>query len=169
MERARQGIIGARVLAAVVGFLSTLILGLILLRVYPVFSHRVTTTIRDRPGASLGVGTAVLLVTPIAAASLVVTLLALPVGVVLLAMYGVTVYLARIYTMMYIGQRLLRHRDESSSLAKPFMVGLVVYSLLSLVPVVGGLVTLGAVLFGLGALLITKKDLIVGLREQQQV
>ncbi|CAE6761336.1 polymer-forming cytoskeletal protein [Nitrospira defluvii] len=169
VERARQGIIGARVLAAVVGFLSTLILGLILLRVYPVFSHRVTTTIRDRPGASLGVGTAVLLVTPIAAASLVVTLLALPVGVVLLAMYGVTVYLARIYTMMYIGQRLLRHRDESSSLAKPFMVGLVVYSLLSLVPVVGGLVTLGAVLFGLGALLITKKDLIVGLREQQQV
>ncbi|MCS6327190.1 MAG: hypothetical protein H8K06_08910 [Nitrospira sp.] len=169
VERARQGIIGARVLAAVVGFLSTLILGLILLRVYPVFSHRVTTTIRDRPGASLGVGTAVLLVTPIAAASLVVTLLALPGGVVLLAMYGVTVYLARIYTMMYIGQRLLRHRDESSSLAKPFMVGLVVYSLLSLVPVVGGLVTLGAVLFGLGALLITKKDLIVGLREQQQV
>jgi hypothetical protein len=54
-------------------------------------------------------------------------------------------------------------------LAKPFMLGLVLYSLLSLVPVVGGLVTLGTVLFGLGALLIAKKDLIVGLREQQQV
>lgn len=169
MERARQGIVGARVLAAVVGFLSTLILGLILLRVYPLFSHRVTTTIRDRPGASLGVGTAVLFVTPIAALSLVVTLLALPVGVMLLAMYGVTVYLARIYTMIYIGQRLLRHEDETTSSTMPFMVGLVLYSLLSLVPVVGGLVTLGTVLFGLGALLIAKKDLIVGLREQQQV
>ncbi len=169
MERARQGIVGARVLAAVVGFLSTLILGLILLRVYPVFSYRVTATIREQPVASLGVGGLVLLVTPIAAASLVVTLLALPVGVILLAMYGVTVYVARIYAMIYVGQCLLRHGDETTSLAKPFLVGLVLYSLLSLVPVVGGLVTLGTVLFGLGALLITKKDLIVWLREQHQV
>ena len=37
LERARQGVVGAQVLAAVVSFLSTLILGLILLRVYPVF------------------------------------------------------------------------------------------------------------------------------------
>jgi hypothetical protein len=157
------------VLAAVVSFLSTLILGLILLRVYPVFSRRVTAILRDQPGVSLGVGGVVLVVTPVAAVSLVVTLLALPVGVILLALYGVTVYLARIYTMTWAGQWLLRHKDESTSLARAFTVGLVVYSLLSLVPVVGGLITLGTVLFGLGALLMAKKELIAGLREQQQV
>lgn len=169
LERARQGVVGARVLAAVVSFLSTLILGLILLRVYPVFSRRVTAILRDQPGVSLGVGGVVLVVTPVAAVSLVVTLLALPVGVILLALYGVTVYLARIYTMTWAGQWLLRHKDESTSLTRAFTVGLVVYSLLSLVPVVGGLITLGTVLFGLGALLMAKKELIAGLREQQQV
>jgi len=169
LERARQGIVGARMLAAVISFLSTLILGLIFLRLYPLFSRRVTAIMRERPGASLGVGGAVLCITPVAAVSLVVTLLALPVGVILLVLYGVTVYLARIYTMACVGQWLLRHGDESTSLAKPFTAGLVVYSLLSLVPVVGSLVMLGTVLFGVGALLIAKKELIAGLREQQQV
>ena len=48
-------------------------------------------------------------------------------------------------------------------------VGHVLYSLLSLIPVVGGLLTLLTVLFGLGALLVSKKELIATLREQNQV
>lgn len=169
IERARQGIFGMQVLAVVVSFLSTLILGLILLRLYPLFSRRVTALMRERPGASLGVGGAALLLTPIVALSFVVTLLALPIGVIVLALYGVTAYLARIYTMLYVGQRLFGQRDESASLAKPFIAGLVVYSLLSIVPVLGGFVTLGTVLFGLGALLMAKRELIASLQEQQQV
>ena len=113
-------------------------------------------------------GGVVLVVTPVAAVSLVVTLLALPVGVILLALYGVTVYLARIYTMTWAGQWLLRHKDESTSLARAFTVGLVVYSLLS---GAGGRRSdrWARCFFGLGALLMAKKELIAGLQEQQQV
>ena len=169
VERARQGLIGMRVLAAVVSFLSTLILGLILLRIYPQFAARATATILERPGLSLGWGVAAFIITPIVAISFVVTLLALPVGVILLVLYGVTLYLARIYAVTCAGQFLLRRRHDSSSLTGPFVAGLVLYSLLSLVPVVGGLLTLSTMLFGLGAVLLTKKDVLAGLQEQDQV
>ena len=169
VERARQGLIGMRVLAAVVSFLSTLILGLILLRIYPQFAARATATILERPGLSLGWGVAAFIITPIVAISFVVTLLALPVGVILLVLYGVTLYLARIYAVTCAGQFLLRRRHDSSSLTGPFVAGLVLYSLLSLVPVIGGLLTLSTMLFGLGAVLLTKKDVLAGLQEQDQV
>lgn len=166
MERARQGIVGARVLAAVISFLSTWLLGVILLRLYPLFAGRVTAMMREQPGLCLGWGIVGLLVTPIAALSLVVTLFALPVGVVLLALYGVALYVARMYTMIVVGRWLLRHRDESLPLARPFTAGLIVYSLLSLVPVIGALVTVGTVIFGLGALLLAEKKLIAGVQDQ---
>ena len=169
IERARQGLVGIRLMAAFIGFVSTLILGLVLLRVYPVFARRVTATIRERPTAALGWGTVALVATPVVALSFVVTLFALPIGLLLLALYGATVYLARVYAITYVGQILIRRQEDSSSLAWPFVAGLVLYSVLSLIPVVGGLLTLLTVLFGLGALLVSKKELIETLREQNQV
>ena len=156
-------------MAAFIGFVSTLILGLVLLRVYPVFARRVTATIRERPTAALGWGTVALVATPVVALSFVVTLFALPIGLLLFALYGATVYLARVYAITYVGQILIRRQEDSSSLAWPFVAGLVLYSVLSLIPVVGGLLTLLTVLFGLGALLVSKKELIETLREQNQV
>ena len=169
IERARQGLVGIRLMAAFIGFVSTLILGLVLLRVYPVFARRVTATIRERPTAALGWGTVALVATPVVALSFVVTLFALPIGLLLFALYGATVYLARVYAITYVGQILIRRQEDSSSLAWPFVAGLVLYSVLSLIPVVGGLLTLLTVLFGLGALLVSKKELIETLREQHQV
>jgi hypothetical protein len=166
LERARRGMVGMRFMAAAVSFLSTLILGLVLLRLYPLFARQVTATIRERPGVSFGWGAVALVATPLVAVSFVVTLLALPIGVILLALYGVTIYLARVYALLCLGQFVVRGQTGSSSLTWPFVTGLFLYTLLSLIPVVGGLVTLLAILFGLGALLMTKQKLIETMREQ---
>ncbi|MBA2484514.1 MAG: hypothetical protein H0V35_00160 [Nitrospira sp.] len=169
LERARRGIFGVRVLAAVVSVLSTLILGLVLLRIYPLFARRVTATMRERPGRSLAWGTVALVGIPIVAVSFLVTLFALPVGVVLFALYVATVYVARVYAIMCLGQFMFRRQADSSSLAGPFVAGLVLYSMLSLIPVVGMVLTVLTMVLGLGALLISKSELIAMLREQNQV
>jgi hypothetical protein len=169
LENARRGIFGIRVMAAVVGFLSTLILGLVLLRIYPVFARRVTATMRQRPAASLGWGAAALLIIPLVAVSFLITLFALPIGVILLALYLPMVYLARIYAITCLGQFLFRRQADSASLAGPFVAGLVLYTILTLIPLVGGLMTVLAILFGLGAMLITKKEIVNVLREHQEI
>ena len=49
------------------------------------------------------------------------------------------------------------------------MPGRILYSILSLIPVVGTLLTVLTILFGLGAMLMTKREIIATLREQNQV
>ncbi|MBK9114009.1 MAG: hypothetical protein IPM88_20880 [Nitrospira sp.] len=54
--------------------------------------------------------------TPVVALELfVVTLFPYPIGVLLLALYGATVYLARVYAITYVGQILIRRQQEDSS------------------------------------------------------
>lgn len=160
---------GMRFLAAFISFLSTLVLGLILLRLCPQFVGQVTAAIRKRPAPSMGWGLAALVVTPLVAVSFVVTMVLLPAGAILLALYGVAVYLVRIFAITYAGQVLLRRQNDSASLARPFVVGLLVYSLLALVPVIGGLLTFVTVVIGLGALLVAGTQRLAVTQEQDTV
>lgn len=159
------GLAVLRVIATVSSFVSTLLLGLVLVHVYPFFTRRVAATIRTRPLRAFGWGAAALLIVPIIAAGLALTLIGLPAGIVLMAMFLATVYLSRIYAMTYLGQLVLRRMSDSAP-GWSFFTGLVIYALLSLVPIVGEIVTLVTVLFGLGALLSIKWDLVTEMREQ---
>jgi hypothetical protein len=48
-------------------------------------------------------------------------------------------------------------------------VGLIIYFILTLIPVIGGIITFVFVLFGLGAAILTKKELNQTLRKQDVV
>ena len=78
-------------------------------------------------------------------------------------------YQARVYAITCLGEFLFRRQSDSSSLAGAFVAGLVLYSILSVIPVVGTLLTVLTILFGLGAMLMTKREIIATLREQNQV
>lgn len=166
-EGFRRGLAGLRLMTTVISVVSTLILGLVLLRLYPVFTQRVASMIREQPMRAFGWGAAALVGTPLVAAVFLVTLLGLPIGIILMSLYVVMLYLARVYAMTCLGQVLLRRTADSSPLAWSFAAGLALYGLLSVIPVVGELVTLATVLFGLGALLAAEKDPVKVLREEQ--
>jgi hypothetical protein len=168
-EGFRRGLAGLWILTWVVSVVSTLILGLVLLRLYPMFTRRVASAIRELPWRSLGWGAIALVGIPIIALVLVITLLGAPIGIIMMGLYIVTLYIARVYAMTCLGQLLLRRTSDSSSLAWSFVVGLAVYAILTLVPIVGEIVTTVTVLFGLGALLMTKAGLVVALRKEQVV
>ena len=165
----RRGFAGLRVMATVISLVSTLVLGLVMLRVYPFFARRVASIIRERPMRALGWGTAALVGIPLVAAVCLATVVGMPIGVILMSLYGVMLYLSRVYAMTWLGQVLLRQAADSSQLARSFVVGLAVYTLLSVIPVVGELVTFATVLFGLGAFLAAEKDLVAVLRKEQMV
>ena len=168
-EQFRRGFAGVRFVAGAVSFVSTLILGLLLLRIYPVFTPNVATTIQARPWVSLGVGGALLAGVPLLIFLCMVTILGIPIGLMLGAMYLVTLYLGRVFVILWVGQQILRFVSDSPSAAWSFVTGLVCYFLVSVVPLLGGLVTMLTIAAGLGAILIAKKELVVKLREQRVV
>jgi hypothetical protein len=152
-----------------VSLVSTLILGLLSIRFLPTFHQSVVSVLTEHPLTSLGIGLLATVVTPIACVILFVTVFALPLGLILLAAFFILLYWCRIFAMSWIGDAILRRFRSAPSRTASFLVGLVVYYLLAIVPVIGGIVAPLAVVFGLGAELIVRKEFYATARSREMI
>jgi len=146
-------------------FFTTLLLGFLLIRFFPGFSRATVHTLQAAKWRSLTTGITALLFIPLLFGILIITIVGIPLGFLLLFVSSLLLYTSRIFVMLFLGQFLLdrfsvrKNREERQGLA--FVLGLAVYSLLILIPVVGWLVSFGAMLFGLGAAAETVKEIYV--------
>jgi cytoskeletal protein CcmA (bactofilin family) len=133
-------------------FLSALVLAL----VFPRFSAASAECLRTRPWAALGLGFAALVATLVAALLALVLVLTFLPGLVLMALYPVVLLAGFLIGVVWVGElgaRLIR-RDAGASpgiRVLSLAVALVVLGLLSLIPVIGGLIWFLLMLFGMGA------------------
>jgi hypothetical protein len=122
-------------------------LGMLLLLIAPRAADALEARSRERIGPLIAIGIAIFLVLPIAMVLAAVTVLGLPlaiaVGLALLPLWAI----AYVVSAYVLGRRVLRpprHRMLS------FLAGLAILRAVDLVPVLGWLVGLAAVVFGLG-------------------
>jgi cytoskeletal protein CcmA (bactofilin family) len=160
---------GVVIVAKLVSAASTLILGLLLIYLFPGYTQSTVSTLSTRPAASFGIGFVALVVTPVAATMLLVTVLGLPIGLMTIALYLVAIFLVRVFVIMWLGRALLSWRGREVRNTWALVTGLVVYSLLTVIPFIGGLVALSAIVFGLGATLLADRNLYLAAREKEMV
>ena len=127
--------------------LSLLILGALLLLIAPRAADSLYARSREKIGPTIAIGIAILIVLPVAAFIAAITLFGLPlalgIGLSLLPL-GAVAYLASAYAL---GRRVLKPpRQRMLSL----FAGLAILRLAALVPFLGALVGLAALIFGLG-------------------
>jgi hypothetical protein len=127
--------------------LSAFVLGALQLLIAPRAADALEARSRERVGPLIAIGLAIFLVLPILAVLAAITLLGLPlaaaIGLAMLPLWAV----AYVVSAYVVGRRILgppRHRMLS------FLVGLGVLRLIAFVPILGWLVGLAAVIFGLG-------------------
>jgi len=146
----------------VIGFLMTLVLGIIIVLLAPRRVKAVTESIRTRPWACLGWGAFILVATPIAALIVCITIIGLPLGLITLAVYTIAIYLTRLFVGLLIGQLIIgafRGVETRAALVGALVLGLAILSLLKLIPFVGFFFGLATILFGLGAILVSERKL----------
>ncbi len=140
--------------------ISMAVLGILLLLIAPRAADAVHARARERLGVVIAIGIAMTLVLPIAAGIAAVTLVGLPlaigIGLTLLPLAGVA-YAAAAYAL---GRSIVKPPRER---ILSFLAGLAILRLAALVPVLGLLVWLGAVVVGLGLL-----GAAIGAARQQQ-
>ena len=138
-----------------VGFsVSTILLGVVLLLLLPGLDGSVVSAWRERTGGSVGWGLGAFFLLPVAAILLLVTVLALPLGLYIL------LGLALLYTVGYVAGALVLGRlvvKPPTSRFLAFLVGWVILRAIALIPVVGGLVFLLASVVGLGVLVVNAR------------
>lgn len=141
----------------VYGFAANLLLGAVLLVLFPRFSRGVSDRVATDPLLAGGVGILVLVGVPLGLALVAITIVGIPLSVAGLVGYLLALWVGAVYGRVAVGDWLLdragvRHRWGG------LLVGMVVVSLLVRVPDLGGVVDLLVLLLGLGALAGTTMD-----------
>jgi hypothetical protein len=139
-----------RIFAAMVGA----ILGIILLRTAPPFLPNLAATVRQYPGQSglWGIGAMVALVA--LNIFLAITLIGIPLIPLLSLVVSLTSLVGSLGISLLIGQQVVKNLRPSS--LQQFLIGLLIVTILALIPIVGGIVVFVVSLFGLGSLLVWK-------------
>jgi len=86
-------------------------------------------------------------------------LLGAPLGLILLAYWGILLFASRVFVIYFIGDWLLNRAGNSKNHYLSLLVGVVVYGLVTIIPIIGSLTTFLTTLFALGALFLAKREL----------
>jgi len=130
---------------------AAMLVGWLILILFPGFFQASTHAV-GAGWRSLGLGFAVLAGVPVAVILLAITLVGLPASLMLLMAYLVAIYLAKIWVGAFLGQILLKPSGVTKSdWLLGLLVGLLIFTVVRLIPYLGGLVHFGVVCLGLGA------------------
>ncbi len=122
------------------------------------------------PWVSLLVGFILLVVAPVAAAVVMLTLIGIPLALLMLFGYLVVLYVGRVFVGLAIGRWLFtKFRRPQMSLYVDLLVGLLILWLLGVIPYVGWAVRAVALLLGLGALASERYSLMRELRAEGRI
>ncbi|MCD4690457.1 polymer-forming cytoskeletal protein [bacterium] len=141
------------------GFFAAIIAGTIIIALTKNHAQRTANKIRTRALKSLGIGFVAYICIPIVVLITLVLIITIPLSVVLALAYLIAVYIAKFYFAIWLGNCILRRGDRilTESPIPPMLLGLVIVYLLTAIPVLGTLIGILIIFFGLGALLQRKE------------
>lgn len=134
-------------------FVFNLLLGVLLLGLFPNFSERVADRVRTEPAKSGLVGFGTLLGVPIVLLLVAITIVGIPLSLVGVFAFLVFSWIGLIYGRFAVGSWLLSYTDVDNRWAA-LVVGLLLAVVLGGIPVVGTLLNVLIFLLGLGALVL---------------
>ena len=137
-----------RVEASAARFVYLFLIGLLMFLLLPGLVRSCGRDMRQRPWPVLGVGVAVIVLTPIAVLLLAATLIGLPLALILVPLYAAAMFVGVPLAGLGLGLRLAEARGRVLGI---LALGLIVLELVGHVPVLGPLAWLAAMAFGIGA------------------
>lgn len=145
-----------------VSILMALIIGLIVVLLFPKKSAEVNKTMRGSFWRSLGIGFVFLAVVPVAAIILLASILGIPLALILMGIYGLILYLGKVFAALFAGRLLT---GENWNLFWSLALGLILVAIIGLIPFVGSIAVFILFLLSLGAIITIAQQTYVGLRK----
>ena len=158
---------GVELFATLTGIITTLIFGLILIRLFPNCAESAINAVQTRALASLGFGILTMIIFPILFVLLLITGIGIPLAFISLTLFIIFTYYARIYVILAIGQWLNLKVSKSGNPFVSLTLGIIVYYAIGYLPVIGDITKMLIIPIGLGAGLISAKALYQKARDQK--
>lgn len=168
---AKKGI-GAFVAAgSILSLVTTILLALLLTYIIPVKSRALTVDWRDRFGTNLLWGFLGVIITPILIIILLTSIIGVPVAVGLLFLYVALLYLAKLVGAIALGSWIhgMWQKEKTRPMWLSIIIGAVLLTILSFIPLLGWLAKLLIILAALGALMRFDWQLVQDLRAKKTI
>ena len=160
----------SRLPGEIIGYLWLLLIGIISLILAPELTQKNSDSISVNPLKNLLWGLLFLIVTPIVAVLLLITIIGIPLSLILLVIYIILVYISRIYIGLWVGQYVLgKLKQETRSRVLAMALGLIIVVIGINLPIIGGFIHFIIILLGLGAIILTEYNVYKKLKEQKVI
>ena len=147
MQGFRQAL-GFFQLMGIIGFL---IVGLILLKLFPRQFQELDAEIRESSARKAIVGFIMIIAAAIVLLLLAITIIGIPLAIFALIVYIVALVISPLFVSLSLGKALAGPASKTGDMAL-FIIGFIVLNILMLVPFIGGLIRIIAVSLGFGAM-----------------
>jgi hypothetical protein len=143
------------VLVSIIFWFALLVSGNILIAIYKSRARATERILRERFFPSMGLGFIIFFMAPIVVVILFMTVLASPLGMILLMLFGIAIFAGGIYAGLFIGRRLCGMFGTGGANTPGYLcftIGTTLLMIISLLPVLGYLVIVLMLMAGLGGL-----------------
>ncbi|HEY9207265.1 MAG TPA: hypothetical protein VIO58_15250 [Candidatus Methanoperedens sp.] len=160
----------SKIRGEVIGYFWFLLIGIISLMLAPELTQKISDNVSARPLKNLIWGLLFLIITPIVAILLLITIIGIPLSLILLAVYIIFLYISRIYVGFWIGQYVLKKlKKETKFKVLTMALGLLIAVIVVNLPIIGIFVHFIILLLGLGTIVLTEFDVYWKLKEQKVI
>jgi len=147
------GISLAWIWGKIISIFSVLILGLVFISL---FKDKVENTVKkmiDKPWAQIGWGLVILIITPVIALILAITIIGLPLAAILIFAWLIMLFIAKAMAAIAFGFWLFdKFKKKTKTLMWPMIAGIIISYIIFCIPFIGWILALAALLWGLGGL-----------------
>lgn len=150
--------IGSKLAALLMNFFYTFVIALIMMRYFPQRIEGTLYALNHKLLQSFIAGIVLVILLPLLFLALLITIVGVPFALTLLAINVISFYTAKILVIIWGAKHLFRRFDFKKHKRIYFAFGLIIYYIISLIPYLGTAVSLGALLLGLGGLILGKID-----------
>jgi len=136
-------------------FMASLVTGLFIIGFTNRHARIASDQVIRKPLVSLGVGFVAFCVIPVAILVLMALIISIPVALILLFAYTIFFYIAKIYVALAVGRVAIRafRKDAEPKQGWSLLLGLVILTILFVIPVLGWIVYFAVIFWGIGAIL----------------
>ncbi len=151
----------AVLIGKIISLASLIIIGLILIYLFPKKSNQIVNIIQKKSTLSLGVGIILLILIPMICILLFMTIIGFPLSLIILCLYIIAIYISKIFAGLFIGKKTLVYFTKKQDITpiQSLILGLILILTVINIPFIGGIINFIIIIIGLGAIGISQKGL----------
>jgi len=153
---------GSKVATLLMNFFYTFVIGIIFMRYYREKMRRCATAMKDEPLKSVLTGLVVLVLLPIVALMMLMTIVGVPFALTLVAINVIGFYSAKVLFILWLSNSVVERWRQGRNRKLFYFFSLAIYFALTQIPYAGFILSTVATLLGVGAMVSTRsaKDIV---------